>query len=1519
MTLPEPQGLYHPQFERESCGVALVASLGGGPSVDVVPKALEALARMAHRGAIGADTHTGDGAGVLLQIPHALYADWAERCGVTLPEPGAYAVAMCFLPDDPAARAACEAALEAACAHYGHRPLGWRDVAVDDGALGNAARASRPAFRQLFVAPAGGDDAAANLMLARRRAARLAARPDFYIASFSARAVVYKGLLRAERLGAFYPELADPRVASRFAIVHARFSTNTFPSWARAQPLRGLAHNGEINTLRGNRAWMRAREARFAASGPFRGRGDDLAPVLEPGGSDSAALDNTVELLVAAGVPVARALMMLVPAATEGRGVSQEVRDFYAYHARLTEPWDGPAALCFTDGRVAGAALDRNGLRPLRYARTQGGLVVVASEAGAVDFGRERVVERGRLGPGGIVLVDPEAGRFYLDNEVKHAVASARPYGRMVEATRARPDAPSAPAPAAAPASSAAPASAPELLGRLRLFGYTHEDVSLVLEPMARDGEEPVGSMGADVALAALSERPQLLFRYFKQHFAQVTNPPIDPVREASVMSLRTFVGPEIAWFEPDDARGLELARPVLTPEALAGLGRAGGAGFHVETLAALFTPGDDPGRALGEALGGLAAAACRAVSRGARVVVLSDAGAGPGRAPLPSLLALGAAHHGLVRAGLRSQASLVVDAGDAREVAHAALLVGYGASALCPRLAFEAIDDLCARGALGALGPPEARANYVKALCKGVAKIIAKMGVSTLAGYQGAQIFEAVGLDGALVDRYFEGTPSRLGGVGLDEIAADVVRRGRAAFEAAATDARLPAGGLHHFRVEGERHLWTPEGVAALQRSVRLGDQAAYDRFAEAINDPGMHPTTLRGLWALEPAAAPLSPERVEPVASLLRRFATGAMSFGSISREAHETLALAMNRAGGRSNSGEGGEDEARFVPGPDGSSRRSAVKQVASGRFGVTAHYLVNADEIQIKIAQGAKPGEGGQLPGHKVDRVIARVRHSVPGVTLVSPPPHHDIYSIEDLAQLIYDLKRVSPAARVSVKLVAEAGVGAVAAGVVKAGADAILISGHDGGTGAAPLSSIHYAGLPWELGLAEAHQVLVTNGLRGRVRLQVDGQLRTGRDVVVAALLGAEEFGFATAPLVAVGCVLMRKCHLNTCPVGIATQDPALRRRFAGTPEHVLRYFGFVAEEARAWLARLGLASIDEAVGRVEFLRRRDGLGPRAARLDASPLLTRLSAPPGAASRHREGQPPLAPGADRSLAAEAASALEGRGPVRLGRRPIRNTDRAYGAGLSGEIARRHGAAGLPDDSIVVELAGCAGQSFGAFLARGVTLALEGEANDYLGKGLSGGVIALRLAEGEPEGQVVAGNTLLYGATSGRAFLRGRAGERFAVRNSGALAVVEGVGDHGCEYMTGGAVAVLGPLGHNFGAGMSGGVAYLLRDALAGAERARCLHPDADAALDEALDEADRRRLGELLREHARRTGSPAARNLLADWPATASLFVKVLPPEYRRALAAEAAPRPDPPRPLPLAGAPAPGLREVAGG
>ncbi|HEU4412269.1 MAG TPA: glutamate synthase large subunit [Polyangiaceae bacterium] len=1552
--MPKPKGLYHPDFERDSCGVALVAQLGGGPSTDVLSKALEALGRMAHRGAVGADAGTGDGAGVLLQIPHGLYAAWAEARGLALPEPGRYAVATCFLPRDAPARRASEGALERASRHYGLVPLGWRDVEVDERALGASARASRPAVRQLFVACHDGDGLARTLLLARKRAARLAAPADFYVASFSARTVVYKGLLRAERVGAFYPELADPRVATRFAVVHARFSTNTFPSWARAQPLRGLAHNGEINTLRGNLAWMRAREGRFDVAGPFRDRGEDLLPVLEPGGSDSAALDNAVELLVAAGVPVARALMMLVPAATEGRGVPREVREFYEYHARLTEPWDGPAALCFTDGRLAGAALDRNGLRPLRYCRTEGGLVVVASEAGAVDLGGARVVARGRLGPGGILLVDPEKGLLLCDDEVKAPLAAERPYGRLVEATRARlvpppaPEgAPAAPAPAGSPSTPAAPAPAgaagapaapaartpaagDELLSRLRLFGYTHEDVTLVLAPMAQGGEEPVGSMGADVALAALSEKPQLLFRYFKQHFAQVTNPPIDPVREASVLSLRTFLGPELAWFEGCVGKSLELEQPVLTPEALDALAHVDRPGWRVETLEALFEPGDDPGRALGAALEGLVASACRAVARGAQIVVLSDRDAGPGRAPLPSLLAVGAVHHGLVRAGLRSLASLVVDAGDAREVAHLALLVGYGASALCPRLAFDAIDDLAARGALGAVDAGKARQNYVKALTKGLAKVIAKMGVSTLAGYQGAQVFEAVGLDGALVDRYFEGTPSRLGGVGLGEIALDAARRFRDAFDQGPAEARLPPGGLHYFRVEGERHLWTPEGVASLQRSVRLGDQDAYDRFAAAINDPGDHPTTLRGLWALAPAGPPLAPERVEPVASLFRRFATGAMSFGSISREAHETLALAMNRAGGRSNSGEGGEDEARYVPGPDGSSRRSAIKQVASGRFGVTAHYLVNADELQIKIAQGAKPGEGGQLPGHKVDRVIARVRHSVPGVTLISPPPHHDIYSIEDLAQLIFDLKRVNPRARVSVKLVAEAGVGAVAAGVAKAGADAILISGHDGGTGAAPLSSIHHAGLPWELGLAEAHQVLVLNGLRGRVRLQVDGQLRTGRDVVIAALLGAEEFGFATAPLVAVGCVLMRKCHLNTCPVGIATQDPALRRRFEGTPEHVLRYFGFVAEEARAWLARLGLAGIDEAVGRVDLLRRREGLGPRASRLDTAPLLTPPDAPPGAASRLCEGQPPPAPGADLALVDDAREALEGRGPVRL-RRRIGNVDRAYGTALSGEVARRHGPSGLPDDTIAVELEGCAGQSFGAFLARGVTLSLEGEANDYVGKGLSGGVIALRLKPGEPEGHAIAGNTLLYGATSGRAFLRGRAGERFAVRNSGASAVVEGVGDHGCEYMTGGAVAVLGPVGHNFGAGMSGGVAYLLRDALPEADRARCLHSDALAGLDESLDEADARRLGDLLREHALRTDSPAARRLLEGWPAAAARFVKIVPPEYRRALEADHAtvpPEPDPaarfepepparpePTTLPLVGS-APGVRKL---
>jgi glutamate synthase (NADPH/NADH) large chain len=1494
--LPEAQGLYSPEHEHDACGLGFVATLTREPSHAVVAMGLEVLASLTHRGAAGGDARTGDGAGVLLQLPHRLYAGAA---GFRVPGPGDYGVAMCFLARDGAARARQEAALVAAVEAYGQGVLGWREVPLDAAQLGPTARASLPWVRQLFIerrcAPA---DFERTLYFIRRRAERAAAGvagprgQTLYVASCSSRTVVYKGLMLAEQVGAFYPDLTDARTASRVALVHSRFSTNTFPTWERAHPFRRLAHNGEINTLQGNRAWMRAREPLLGTHpGPLPGAGlppsalEDVRPVLRPGGSDSESLDDAVDFLLAGGRSLPHVLMMLVPEALgPGAELSPELRAFYGYHASLMEPWDGPAALAFTDGQLVGAVLDRNGLRPARYAVTADGLVVLASEMGVLPLDPARVVEKGRVAPGRMFLVDTAAGRRVPDAELKQQLALRRPYQAWLAANRV----PLASLPP--PAALHVPPGQAELLRRQRAFGYSEEDVSLLLAPMAEGGEEAVGSMGVDVPLAVLSERPQSLFRYFKQQFAQVTNPPIDPLREAVVMSLAVLLGPraDVLAETPGHCRQVELPHPVLTEEDLARLEEGLPSDLPVVTLDTGFWPpqaGQAPGEALAAGLERLCREAGEAVDGGAALLVLSDRQAlEGGGAPMPALLACAAVHHHLVRTGRRMKAGLVVETGEAREVHHVALLVGYGAGAVCPSLALQTAASLARRGLVQAT-PHQAQEHLVKALKKGLLKVMSKMGISTVASYQGAQIFEAVGLERALVERHFTGTHSRVGGVGLEELALDALAR-RASADAltGAPGERLEVGGHHHSRVQGERHLWSPQAVASLQKAVRLKDAESYAAYSRAIDAQNAEGMTLRGLWGLVPAGPPVPLGEVEGAESLVRRFATGAMSFGSLSAEAHENLALAMNRIGGRSNTGEGGEDPARFRPGPDGESRRSAIKQVASGRFGVTAHYLVNADELQIKMAQGAKPGEGGQLPGHKVDAVIARVRHSTPGVTLISPPPHHDIYSIEDLKQLIFDLRCVNPTARISVKLVSEAGVGTVAAGVAKAGADLVVVAGHDGGTGASPLTSIHHAGTPWELGLSEAQQVLVLNGLRGRVRLQVDGQLRTGRDVVVGALLGAEEFGFATAPLVASGCIMMRKCHLNTCPVGVATQDPALRARFPGRPEHVIHYLFQVAEEVRALLAGLGLRTLDEAVGRVECLAPRAlPAGSRLSRLTFADVLHRPVPAGGGARvlRGAEGQSHDAGDTlDHTLLPVALPAIERAEPLRLFA-AIRNRHRAFGAVLSGEVVRRHGAEGMAEDTLVVEAQGSAGQSFGAWAARGLTLVLEGEGNDYVGKGLSGGVLVVRPpreAHFLPEEQVVVGNTVLYGATSGKAFFNGRAGERFAVRNSGASAVVEGVGDHGCEYMTGGTVVVLGPTGRNFAAGMSGGVAYVLDED--GGFTGRC---NTELVRLAPADEADASRVRALLEEHARRTGSPKAQRLLADWHWHHARFVRVSAP------------------------------------
>jgi glutamate synthase (NADPH) large chain len=1482
MPLPPRQGLYDPENERDACGLGFVASLRREASHAVVAQAIEILRNLTHRGAAGCDPCTGDGAGILLQIPHALYATTPPDRGA-LPEPSDYAVAMCFLPTDPAKRRRYEAALENTVIHHGQRVLGWRDVPTCDAALGEIARDTCPRLRQLFierVAPR--ETFERTLYLIRKRATHLADSDDFYIASCSSRTVVYKGLMLAEQLSEFYRDLSDPRAVSKLALVHSRFSTNTFPTWDRAHPFRLLAHNGEINTLRGNRTWMAAREW-LLRSQVWKDHIDDFRPIIRPGGSDSAALDNVADFLVASGRSLPHVMMMLVPEAwVDDPAMSDLKKAFYEYHGHLIEPWDGPAALAFTDGRLIGATLDRNGLRPAKYVVTDD-VVVLASEFGVLDFDPATVREKGRLQPGKMFLVDTEEGRVVSDEEIKRTVASQKPYRRWLDANKV--DLKHVPLAEEVPELSRADAA------RLRVaFGYTQEDVRMLLPPMATLGEEPVGSMGVDIPVAVLSDKPQVLYRYFKQHFAQVTNPPVDPIREEIVMSLVSCVGGEGNILEetPRQCRMLELPHPFLTNEELARLRQNPVADFRTATIPLLFSTKGDGEEALRSALRRAAIAAERAIADGACILILSDRGTDCANVPVPSLLGLGAVHHHLMRQGLRARAGMIMETADAREVAHMALLLGYGAGAVNPYLALDTITALATDGMLGTTTPDKAVYNYVKALKKGVLKVMSKMGISCLSSYQGAQIFEAVGIDQTVIDEYFDGTASRVRGVGLREIAEEARARAAEAFGHKRAP-RLVEGGHHHYRVSGERHLWSPETVAALQKAVRLEDAKSYEEYARLVNDQRDRPVTLRGLWDLVPAGPPVPLEEVEPAKEMVRRFATGAMSFGSISKEAHENLAVAMNRIGGRSNTGEGGEDSARYARDARGDSRRSAVKQVASARFGVTATYLVNADEIQIKIAQGAKPGEGGQLPGHKVDDVIARVRHSTPGVTLISPPPHHDIYSIEDLAQLIFDLKNVNPEARISVKLVAEAGVGTIAAGVAKAHADVILISGHDGGTGASPLTSIHHAGLPWELGLAEAQQVLVMNRLRGRVRLQVDGQLKTGRDVVFGALLGAEEFGFATAPLVASGCVMMRKCHLNTCPVGVATQDPELRRRFQGTPEHVINYFFFVAEEARRLMASLGFRSIDEMVGRADCIAPRTDLRPaHARRLDFSEVLYRPKEARTSPTRGTEAQDHnLRDVLDRGLIEEAKAAIETGAPVSLERR-IRNRDRAFGAMLSGIIARRHGERGLPDDTIRIDAQGSAGQSLGAFLARGVTVSLEGDANDYVGKGLSGGTLAIRPPRASgfaPEDQVIVGNTVLYGATAGKAFFNGRAGERFGVRNSGACAVVEGVGDHGCEYMTGGVAVVLGSTGRNFGAGMSGGVAVVLDED--GAFRSRC-NPDVRDAV-EPLVNGDVEAVATLLAEHVARTGSPKAARLLARWNEVVPRLVKVVPREYRAAL------------------------------
>ena len=1485
---PEAVGLYDPTYEHDACGVGAVADLSGTPTHQTVERALDVLDALQHRGASGAELETGDGAGILLQLPDDFLR---EAVDYRLPLPGRFAVGVCFLPKDRIRRAELETLIERTIHCEDLELIGWRDVPVDSSVPGPSAAAVEPVIRQVLVgAPdeLADRDAFERKLYVTRRIVEKAGGPDLAIPSFSSRTIVYKGMLTSPQLRRYFPDLRDERIASALALVHSRFSTNTFPSWELAHPYRLIAHNGEINTLRGNVNWMRARESQLASE-LF---GEDLRkvmPVVRPGGSDSATFDNVLELLVLAGRSLPHALMTMIPEAWEGRDdMPQELLDFYAYHSCLMEPWDGPAAVAFTDGRVIGATLDRNGLRPGRWQLTRDGFVVLASETGVLPVDPAEVVAKGRLQPGKVFLVDVERGRIVDDSEVKREIAARRPYGRWYgERTVHLDDIPDV-APAELPAD--------PLRTRQLLFGYTQEDLRVTLADMGGGrAEEPTGSMGNDFSLAVLSDRGPLLYSYFKQLFAQVTNPPIDPIREKIVMSVSTSVGPEGNLLDetPEHAHQLIISQPLLTTGELEKLRQVDHHVFRADTLDATW-PGSEGTRGLERALDRLCRESSAAIAAGDNILILSDRAAGAERAPIPALLALGAVHHHLVREGTRLQVGLVVESGEPREVHHIACLLGYGAAAVCPYLAFETLFDMVDRSLLpGVDGADHAEQNMIKAVGKGLLKTISKMGISTVRSYSGAQIFEAVGLEPGLVERYFTGTTSRIGGIGLEVLADETLERHARAYPTAArpeSEERLPVGGVHAWRRDGEHHQWNPDTIASAQHAVRNGGREEYERFSAQVNDESRRRATLR---ELRTTGEPIPLDQVEPAGEIVKRFSSGAMSLGSISTEAHETLAIAMNRLGGKSNTGEGGEDPRRFTPDPNGDSRRSAIKQVASGRFGVTAHYLVNADELQIKMAQGAKPGEGGQLPGHKVDEYIASVRHSTPGVGLISPPPHHDIYSIEDLKQLIFDLRCANPSARISVKLVSEVGVGTVAAGVAKANSDHVVIAGHDGGTGASPVSSIHSAGVPWEIGLAETQQTLVMNRLRDRIVVQTDGQLKTGRDVVVAALLGAEEFGFATAPLIAMGCIMMRACHLNTCPVGIATQDPELRRRFAGRPEHVVNYFFLVAEEVRGLMAQLGVCRFDELVGRTDLLEADEAIEHWKARgVDLSGIL----APPQAAAdvprrRVRPQDPVLDDHLDHALIELARPALECGEQVELGIE-VQNRHRTVGGLLSGEVARRHGVDGLPDDTIVVRGSGSGGQSFGAWLAPGVTLLLDGDANDFAGKGMSGGVLAVRPPEQstfKAEENVIVGNTVLYGATSGRAFFRGLAGERFAVRNSGASAVVEGVGDHGCEYMTGGRVVVLGPTGRNFGAGMSGGIAYVLDPD--GDLPARC---NTELVELETPSADDFEEIRALVEEHRSRTASPVATRVLADWQALVGSWVKVMPRDYKRALAEVAA-------------------------
>jgi glutamate synthase (NADPH/NADH) large chain len=1493
------QGLYDPAYEHDSCGVGFVVDIKGRKSHDIVRKALRVLMNLLHRGACGCEPNTGDGAGILVQMPDRFLRRECARLGLALPPPGEYGVGLVFLPREPLQADKVRALLHSIVEEEGQVLLGWRDVPTDDHLLGDSARAVEPTIKQVLVGAGRAVRDRAQferkLYVIRRLFEKAMVGLDIpertfaYVPSLSCNTLIYKGMLSADQIETMYPDLVDPDMESALALVHQRFSTNTFPSWPLAHPYRYIAHNGEINTLRGNINWMRAREA-LCRSDLLDA--DDLRkvlPVTRDGLSDTATFDNVLEFLVMNGRSLPHAILMMIPEPWQNHeSMSPERRAFYEFHASLMEPWDGPASIAFTDGTTIGAVLDRNGLRPSRYSVTTDGLVIMASEVGVLDIPPEQIAIKERLHPGKIFLIDTAQGRIIDDEEIKASLAAEHPYADWLRDNVVRL--------AQLPEQALPAADHDSVLARQIAFGYTHEDLRLLLGPMAKAGEEPIGSMGTDTALAVLSNRPRPLYDYFKQLFAQVTNPPLDQIREELVTSMESTIGPEgnLLKAGPESCRQIVIPDPVLSNAEVAKLRHLSHPWFRSVTLPMLF-PVAEGAAGLERALAELQERASAAIAAGHNVVILSDRGITRERAAIPAVLATAAVHHYLVKSGERTRCGLVVESGDAREVHHVCLLIGYGAGAVNPWVAFETLDDMIDQGVLPGVDRAKAVRNYIKALNKGILKVMAKMGISTLQSYCGAQIFEAVGLNRDVIDRYFTGTASRVSGIGIEVVAEEVRRRHEDAFPTRpAGHAELDWGGEYQWRRDGEYHLFNPDTVFKLQHATRAGQARIFREYTRLVDDQSRSLATLRGLIELKPAATPIPLDEVEPVESILRRFATGAMSYGSIGQEAHETLAIAMNRLGGKSNTGEGGEDPARYRRDPTGDWRRSAIKQVASARFGVTSEYLVNADDLQIKMAQGAKPGEGGQLPGHKVYPWIAKVRYATPGVGLISPPPHHDIYSIEDLAQLIHDLKNANPRARIHVKLVAEVGVGTVAAGVAKAHSDVVLISGHDGGTGASPLTSIKHGGVPWELGLAETQQVLVLNKLRDRIVVQVDGQMKTGRDVVIAALLGAEEFGFSTAPLVVMGCIMMRVCHLNTCPVGIATQDPELRKRFTGKPEFVENFFRFIAEEVREFMAVLGFRTMDEMIGRVDRMNVRPAVEHwKAKGLDLSTILYEPSMPPAVARRCVTTQDH---GLERSLDAttlipSCRDAIDHAKPVELSL-PIRNVHRTVGTTLGYEITRRWGGEGLPDDTIRIRFSGSAGQSFGAFVPRGVTLTLEGDANDYWGKGLSGGrliVFPPRQATFVPEQNIVVGNVALYGATSGEAFVRGVAGERFAVRNSGAHTVVEGIGDHGCEYMTGGRVIVLGATGRNFAAGMSGGVAYVVD--VDGEFKRRCnLGMVELGPLDQAEDIALVR---ELIRRHVALTGSAYAARFLDDWIGVQPRFVRVMPKDYKRVLLAEA--------------------------